>query len=97
MRAAVVDTANHYPRATTHHNAFRFMIPTEVLAKDDVLRELYPDTECRNLVSWVRGEERVIAYPVDFGRQVNLVCTHPEQLSDADKEGSISRAQVGMY
>jgi hypothetical protein len=44
----------------------------------------------------MRGNDKaIIAYPVDFDRQFNLVCTHPEELSRAATEGGDIAETVG--
>lgn len=80
IRPLVVDTKQHYPRATSHHNCLRFMVPADEVHSNPLLSPLINET-C-NLASWKAGDKRILLYPVDFGRQYNLVCTHPEDLSD---------------
>ena len=34
------------------------------------------------MISWVGPGKRIIVYPIDFDNQYNVVCTHPQELSD---------------
>ncbi|KAF2154568.1 FAD/NAD(P)-binding domain-containing protein [Myriangium duriaei CBS 260.36] len=80
VRPAVVDAEKHKPVATLGRNAFRFMIPTETLQNDPLTRELYSGAPYNN--AWLGDRISLISYPVDFGRQMNMVCLHPQELSD---------------
>lgn len=84
IRPFIVDTSNpkYQPTATTHHNCLRFMVPAESVHNDPVLSEIINSKY--NLASWkTDSDKRVLVYPVDYGRQYNLVCTHPEVLSES--------------
>ena len=39
------------------------------------------------MVSWRGNNKAIIVYPVDYDRQFNFNCTHPEELSRAATEG----------
>ena len=56
------------------------MLPTSVVQSDADLSKLVNDKY--RMASWSGGSKRILVYPVDYGRQYNLVCTHPEDLSD---------------
>lgn len=47
-------------------------------------------------LSWAGPGKRILVYPVDFGRQYNITCTHPEKLSDRDRKGD-EEADVGEW
>ena len=50
------------------------------------------------IYSWTAGQgRRVLAYPVDFGRQINIVCTHPEHMSDKETGDGDEASQIGAY
>ncbi len=79
-RPEVIDASIHIPKASTGHNAFRFMIPKEDVIKDDVTSALFKQDT--TMVTWSGNRKMILVYPVDFGKQLNVVCTHPEELSD---------------
>lgn len=56
------------------------MLPASVVQSDTDLSKLINDNY--RMASWSGGSKRILVYPVDYGRQYNLVCTHPEDLSD---------------
>ncbi|KAL8710431.1 MAG: hypothetical protein Q9220_005032 [cf. Caloplaca sp. 1 TL-2023] len=88
-RPAIVDATKHFPISSTGHNCFRFMVSKEAAQKDPVMSSIVSDDA--RMLSWTGGTEnskRIIVYPVDFDRQFNINCTHPQELSDKEASGS---------
>ena len=87
VRPRIVDASKFVLKASTGHNAFRFMIPKQRLREDELLSSAYKE-DGNFILSWFGGGQRnILAYPVDFGKQINVVCTHPEHLSDQETTG----------
>ena len=62
------------------------MIATEDAKNDKDLGPLLDGSV--GLLSWQASGKLIIAYPVDFGKQLNVVCSHPQELTDvADGDG----------
>ena len=82
VRAAVVDDPRlHAPRASTGHSAFRFMLPKDAVLRDAVTSVVFAAAGS-GMFTWMGDDKMVLAYPVDFGKQLNVVCTHPSALSE---------------
>ena len=94
VRPQVVDTLKYFPQCSTGHNAFRFMILKQKLLDDELLKPLYGKNG-NYFFSWTAGDRRILAYPVDFGKQINFVCTHPEKMSDQQTDRENEEAQIG--
>lgn len=94
----MVDSSSYFPRCSTGHNAFRYMIPTQKVAEDELLSSLYKKTG-NNFFSWtaINGNRRVLAYPVDFGKQINVLCTHPQHMSDNEAAGQDEGTLIGEF
>lgn len=56
------------------------MLPASTVQSDPELSKLINDDY--RMASWSGASKRILVYPVDYGRQYNFVCTHPEDLSD---------------
>ena len=89
-RSEVTQTAQRYPTASTGHNAFRFMIPKDVAQNDSVMKSVF--TTNARFVCWSGQNKRILVYPVDYDRQYNITCTHPQELSDKDTSGDDAAA-----
>lgn len=76
----IVPGERFVPKATTGHNAFRFMVPTEAVRKDEMMSNVFTDDA--RFSSWAGDEKRILVYPVDYAKQYNVTCSHPEKLSD---------------
>ena len=47
------------------------------------------------MFTWRGQGKRVLVYPVDYDKQFNVVCTHPEHLSDQEVPEENSAAAIG--
>ncbi|KAL8724060.1 MAG: hypothetical protein Q9181_007003 [Wetmoreana brouardii] len=93
VRPYIIDTTQHFPTASTGHNAFRFMVSTPAAQKDKLLSSVLSDDA--RFLSWGGDNRRILVYPVDYGKQLNIICTHPQELSD--KKGSGDEAAAAAY
>ena len=93
--SVVVETDKYFPRASTKHNAFRFMVPRAVVEKDEILSSKM-DADVR-MFSWVGNGKRILVYPVDYDRQFNVTCTHPEHLSDGETKDEDKDEAIGKF
>ena len=53
--------------------------------------------ENTSLISWSGEDKKIIVYPVDFDRQLNAVCTHPQELSDTKNEEDGDEESGGKF
>ena len=81
------------PTPSTGHSAIRFMLSKAKVQADPSLSTALSD-EFR-MVTWMNHDKRILVYPVDFDRQLNITCTYPTSLLDAASESSESEAAVG--
>jgi hypothetical protein len=77
-----VDTTKFFPKSTTGHNAFRFMVSRENVQNDPEISTVFTDNA--RLVTWAGDDKRILVYPVDYGKSYNITCTHLEKLSDTE-------------
>ena len=47
------------------------------------------------MFAWRGQGKDILVYPVDYDKQFNVTCTHPEQLSDKEVSDDDSAAAVG--
>ncbi|KAI1392737.1 FAD/NAD(P)-binding domain-containing protein [Hypoxylon trugodes] len=80
VRPQVIDSSVHFPRASTRHNCLRAVIPIEAIKNDPITSNMVND-ELR-MAAWRDNKQLIIGYVVDEGRLLNIVCIHPEELSD---------------
>ncbi|KAL8828821.1 MAG: hypothetical protein Q9170_006435 [Blastenia crenularia] len=90
VRSQIVDTTQRFPTASTGHNAFRFMVPKSVAQNDGIMKSIINSSA--RFVSWSGHNRRILAYPVDYDRQFNITCTHPQELSDKETSGDDAAA-----
>lgn len=82
IRPAVVDGKQYHPIATKGMNSLRFMLSRSTVENDPVLGPFYAGPVVTN--HWSAPPlTSIVTYMTDYERQLNLVCTHPEGLSDA--------------
>lgn len=100
IRPYVVDSSVHFPKVSTGHSCIRAMIPYQAIQDDPVTSHMMSD---KIRMVGFRAEDRLIGgYAVDYGRQFNLVCTHPEALSNretssgSDAEKSAYNQKIGI-
>jgi salicylate hydroxylase len=87
LRGSIVEAGSkQVPRASTGHNAFRFMLPTSTVREDKVMASVVEDDV--RMYTWAGLGKRILVYPVDFDKQFNITCTHPEKESDKDAQGN---------
>ena len=84
IRPNIIDSTKHYPTASSGHNAFRFMVPKSVAQADPLLSSVI--NESSRMFSWSSGESRIIVYPVDHDKLLNVTLSHPAHLSDKEAE-----------
>ena len=97
VRPQVIDTSKFFLKPSTGHNAFRFMIPKHQIQEDELLSSLY-EKDGNFIFTWIGdGERNILAYPVDFGKLINIVCTHPEHLSDQETETGDEGTTIGGH
>ncbi|KAL8809325.1 MAG: hypothetical protein Q9200_003509, partial [Gallowayella weberi] len=84
VRPHIIDTTKHYPTASTGHNAFRFMVSRAAAEADP---DLSAAISRYRMLSWFGNNRRILVYPVDYDRQFNITCTHPQELSDQEAQG----------
>lgn len=89
VRPHIIDTRKHYPTATTGHNAFRFMVSRSDAESDPTLSAAIRQYR---MLSWFGNNRRILVYPVDYGKQFNITCTHPQELSDQEATGNDAEA-----
>jgi len=63
--------------------------------EDDVLSSAIDDAF--SMTSWAGHGKRILVYPVDYDRQLNITCTHPADLSDQATRGGNIEAAIGMH
>ncbi|KAH8899009.1 FAD/NAD(P)-binding domain-containing protein [Thozetella sp. PMI_491] len=80
VRSEIADPATHFPHSSTGHNAFRFMLDKDDVLKDGVTASAFQQEP--RMFMWTGDSKLILAYPADYDRQLNVVCTHPETLSD---------------
>lgn len=68
-------------------------MPKKSILEDPVASQLVND-EFR-MFSFRGNDKAIIVYPVDYDRQFNFNCTHPEELSRAATEGGDIAEAVG--
>ena len=73
------------------------MLDMDVLRKDEIMKDVI--TSNAQFVTWVGNRKRIICYAVDFGRQMNILCTHPQELSDGagGAQGIGGKQQFSLY
>ena len=71
------------------------MVDTSVVRNDSIMAPVM--SEDFRMFTWGNNDKRILVYPVDYDRQFNITCTHPEELSDnKDKpEGDDEAATIG--
>jgi salicylate hydroxylase len=92
VRPLIIDSKEYFPKASTGHNAFRFMVSKDDLLKDKITSEVVKEDS--RMIAWVGNNKRILAYPVDFGKQYNITCTHSEELSDKETVDSTDDADI---
>ena len=93
VRPYIVDSAQYFPHASTGHNAFRFMVPRSLVQNDSVMSPVVNDDF--RMFTWAGHGKRILVYPVDYNKQFNVTCTHPEHLSDTETSNDDSAAAIG--
>ncbi|KAL8818266.1 MAG: hypothetical protein Q9223_003066, partial [Gallowayella weberi] len=93
VRPHIIDTTKHYPTASTGHNAFRFMVSRAAAEADP---DLSAAISRYRMLSWFGNNRRILVYPVDYDRQFNITCTHPQELSDQEAQGDESENVVPL-
>ncbi|KAL8776161.1 MAG: hypothetical protein Q9213_008373 [Squamulea squamosa] len=85
VRPHVIDTSKYFPTPSTGHNAFRFMVTRLAAEKDDIVSAAISESR---MLSWFGHDRRILVYPVDYDRQFNITCTHPQEFSDTEVTGN---------
>ncbi|KAL8778216.1 MAG: hypothetical protein Q9194_002120 [Teloschistes cf. exilis] len=93
VRPHVIDVTKYFPSAITGHSAFRFMVSKPICQKDKLLSSIISDDT--HFLSWGADERRILVYPVNYDKQLNITCTHPKHLSE--KEGAGDDASAVAY
>ena len=70
------------------------MLPTSVVRNDDIISPIIDDKAY--MFSWKGNEKRILAYPVDYDKLLNITCTYPSKLSKQQISDDKSAAAVGM-
>lgn len=70
------------------------MVPKSVAQNDSVMSTVISDDA--HMVSWAGHGKRILLYPVDNDRQLNITCTYPSTLSNKQTSNINSAAAVGM-
>ena len=95
VRPFVIDSHQFSPSATTGHNALRFMLSKSVVQNDPIMSSLVDENS--RMFTWAGNDKRILVYPVDFDRQYNLTCTHPEGLSDKETLNDDIASKIGKW
>ncbi|KAI4865004.1 FAD/NAD(P)-binding domain-containing protein [Hypoxylon rubiginosum] len=82
IRPYVVDSSVYFPKASTADSCLRATVPCQAIRDDPITSHIIDDKF--RLSGWRADDRLVIGYVVDRGRQFNLVCTHPEELSSSE-------------
>lgn len=90
VRPHVIDATKHFPSATTGHSAFRFMVSKPICQKDKLLSSIISDDT--HFLSWGADERRILVYPVNYDKQLNITCTHPKHMSEKEGAGDDASA-----
>ncbi len=69
------------------------MLSKNQVENDSVASSIVNDNV--RMVTWTGDKEKIIVYPVDYGKQYNITCTHPEYLSDRETSEDNSAAAIG--
>ncbi|KAL9584758.1 MAG: hypothetical protein Q9212_001923 [Teloschistes hypoglaucus] len=93
VRPHVIDATKHFPSASTGHSAFRFMVAKPICQKDKLLSSIISDDT--HFLSWGDDKRRILVYPVNYDKQLNITCTHPKHMSE--KEGAGDDASAVAY
>lgn len=78
----MVDSSVYFPKASTADSCLRATVPCQAIRDDPITSHIIDDKF--RLSGWRADDRLVIGYVVDRGRQFNLVCTHPEELSSSE-------------
>ncbi|PKS08463.1 hypothetical protein jhhlp_004846, partial [Lomentospora prolificans] len=62
-------------------SAFRFLVPRQLALDDPITRDFV--TRDGQLIIWYGEDRRIVMYPCDSNRQLNFVCIHPREESQA--------------
>ncbi|KAL8641724.1 MAG: hypothetical protein Q9228_001496 [Teloschistes exilis] len=90
VRPHVIDVTKYFPSAITGHSAFRFMVSKPICQKDKLLSSIISDDT--HFLSWGADERRILVYPVNYDKQLNITCTHPKHLSEKEGAGDDASA-----
>lgn len=69
------------------------MVSKSTVQNDPIMSTVVKDDT--PMFSWKGHDERILVYPVDFDKQYNVTCTHPQQLSDQATSNVNSATAVG--
>ena len=94
IRSLVLERDDLAPSLSTGHSAFRFMLSKQTVQQDSVLSSVIND-EFR-MLSWAGKDKRVMVYPVDFDKELNMTCTHPAHLSAQETAGGDTETAIGL-
>ena len=56
------------------------MVDKSVVQNDSMMAPVVNDDF--RMFTWAGNGKRILVYPVDYDKQFNVTCTHPEELSD---------------
>ncbi|KAL8667044.1 MAG: hypothetical protein Q9202_000966 [Teloschistes flavicans] len=93
VRPCIIDATKYFPSPSTGHSAFRFMVSKPICQKDELMSSIISNDT--HFLSWGADERRILVYPVNYNKQLNITCTHPKHLSE--KEGAGDDASAVAY
>lgn len=69
------------------------MVSKSAVQKDPIMALVVKDDA--PMFQWRGHDKRIIVYPVDYDKQYNVTCTHPQGLSDQVTSNEDSATAVG--
>ncbi|XXH05654.1 hypothetical protein Hte_012089 [Hypoxylon texense] len=82
IRPYLVDSSIYFPRTSTGDSCLRATALCQAVRDDPITSHIIDDKF--RLSGWRAEDRLVIGYVVDHGKYLNLVCTHPEELSKSE-------------
>ena len=71
------------------------MLSKSLVQNDHIMSSLVDDNA--HMFTWNVHGKRILVYPVDYNKQFNVTCTHPEELSDKETASGDSAAAIGKF
>ena len=69
------------------------MVPVSTVRNDKGMASVARDDV--RMFAWTGKEKRILVYPVDYGKEFNVTCTHPAKMSDHENNPDDDSDAVG--